>query len=58
MSLAFDVFYRIISRLDSLVKQAMGHDAADYRLKTSCPACHNQERDLVRGCNGLTTTYY
>ncbi|KAF8332283.1 uncharacterized protein EI90DRAFT_3122714 [Cantharellus anzutake] len=48
VSLIFDIFYRILSHLDSLVKQTVGYDEADHHLKTSCPACHNQGSNLIR----------
>ncbi|KAF8322988.1 uncharacterized protein EI90DRAFT_3130515 [Cantharellus anzutake] len=40
LSLAFDMYYRILSQLHGLVQRELGHDVPDHRLKHSCPACH------------------
>ncbi|KAF8311412.1 uncharacterized protein EI90DRAFT_2953931, partial [Cantharellus anzutake] len=45
ISLAFDVYYCILSRLRAMVQQKLGHDTPDHRLKTSCPACHHKVED-------------
>lgn len=45
MSLAFDVFYRILSHLDKVAKRAIGQAEPDYRLRNSCPACHYRVED-------------
>ena len=42
ISLAFDVFYQILSCLSDLIKGVMGNDTPDHQFKTSCPACHHQ----------------
>ncbi len=40
VSLAFDIFFTILSNVQNIVKNAMKHDLADYWQTHSCPACH------------------
>src|SRR5260370_38529699 len=42
ISLAFNIFYCIISCLSNLIRGMMGNDTPDHQLRTSCPACHHQ----------------
>ena len=41
VSLAFDIFFHILSHLSHLVNEKMGNTMPDHRLRTSCPACHH-----------------
>ena len=54
ISLAFDVFYWILSHVDKLSKQAMNQADPDYHLKNSCPTCHykvsNHIQDQTKQC--------
>ncbi|KAF8339940.1 uncharacterized protein EI90DRAFT_3012844 [Cantharellus anzutake] len=45
VSLAFEAYYAIITRVNAFVKRVMAHDTPDYRLKNSCPACHYKLHD-------------
>ncbi|KAF8309317.1 uncharacterized protein EI90DRAFT_3140792 [Cantharellus anzutake] len=45
VSLAFEAYYAIITRVNAFVKHVMAHDTPDYRLKNSCPACHYKLHD-------------
>ncbi|KAF8311110.1 uncharacterized protein EI90DRAFT_3138775 [Cantharellus anzutake] len=42
VSLAFDIYYRILDRLRGIVQQQLGYNLPDYRLRHSCPACHHK----------------
>ena len=39
LSDTFDIYLTILQKVDTDVNKLLGHDAPDWRVQNSCPAC-------------------
>jgi hypothetical protein len=47
-SSAYDIYLEIQRRVDSKMREALGHNSANYRSLHVCPACFYQLEDEVK----------